>query len=61
MKLHKVIGTEKTTYFGSRAEAVSYRFKNEKKAELDSVEIPTDKKGLIEWLNENCIQAVQGS
>ena len=54
MKLHVVHGEEKKVYFGSRAEAVSYRFKNDKKAELDSVEIPTDKKGLIEWLNESC-------
>lgn len=51
MKLHTVKTTEETKYFSSHAAAVSYRFKNAKGAEIDEVEVPTDKKGLIEWLN----------
>ena len=57
MKLHKVFtdgeGAE-AKWFSSHAAAVSYRFQNKLKgAEIDEVEVPTDKKGLIEWLNNN--------
>lgn len=53
MKLYKFETPEgDAKWFGSQVEAKSFRFKSEtKKAPISMIEIPTDKKGLLEWLN----------
>jgi hypothetical protein len=61
MKLYKVTArNEKTNWVGSQADAAKARktFTDAgyKRAEIDTDEhdIPTNKEGLLGWLNENC-------
>ena len=63
MKLYRVIGNsdkQKVIWVGSQSDAAKARkelmAQGFKRAELltEDVDIPTDKVGLLKWLNENC-------
>ena len=64
MKLYRVIGNsdkqKKVIWAGSQSDAAKARkeliAQGFKRAELitEDVDIPTDKVGLLNWLNENC-------
>jgi len=61
MKLYKITArNEATTWAGSQTEAAKARKEfmelGYKRADLDTqdIDIPTDKVGLLNWLNKNC-------